>query len=87
MKDPVKKDKTFTMFPALAAAKLNVLMGNESSCIADTIAAADAWMATYPLRSDVRGSDQAWKEGEPLYWELNKYNNGELCAPSRDSFE
>ncbi len=81
---PVKGDKTYTMFPALVAAKLNVLIGNESSCIADTIAAADAWMASYPLGSSVTGKSAAWKVGEPLSWMLDEYNNGYLCAPHRD---
>lgn len=85
MKDPVKGDKTFTMFPALVAAKLNVLIGNDDSCVADTIAAADAWMAQYPIGSDVPGNSDAWKDGEPLYKTLDDYNNGLLCAPHRDN--
>jgi hypothetical protein len=86
MKRPVATDKTYTMFPALVAAKLNVLIGNDPSCIASTIAAADMWMATYgPVGSGVLASSQAWKIGEPLYFRLDAYNNGLLCAPSRDS--
>jgi hypothetical protein len=85
IKGPVKGDKTLTMFPALASAKLNVMVGNDDSCIADTIAAADAWMAAYPVTSNVAGSTPAWSEGEPLYEELDLYNNGELgCAFPRD---
>jgi hypothetical protein len=88
MKMPVKGDKTLTMFPALVAAKLNVLIGNDDSCIADTIADADLWMATYgPVGSGVEGNSNAWKIGEPLYETLDDYNNGLLCAPSRDQFE
>ena len=87
MKAPVKKDKTFTMFPALVAAKLNVLIGNEDSCVAGTIAAADAWMSDHAVGSGVKGSSEAWKIGEPLYWTLDAYNNGLLCAPSRDLFD
>jgi hypothetical protein len=80
-----KHDKTITMFRSLVAAKLNVLIGNDSSCIADTILAADAWMATYgPVGSGVRANSAAWKDGEPLYLELDDYNNGFLCAPARD---
>ena len=90
MKMAVKKDKTFTMFPALVAAKLNVLIGNEDWCIPDTIA-ADEWMATYgPVGSGVKagGKDSPWREGEPLYKALDKYNNGDLpCAISRDDLE
>jgi len=81
------KDKTTTMFSALVAAKLNVLMGNESSCIADTIDDADEWMATYgPVGSGVKagGKNSPWRIGEPLYEELDAYNNGLLCAPPRE---
>jgi hypothetical protein len=81
MQMPVAGDKTYTMFDALVAAKLNVLIGNSSSCIADTIAAADAWMATYgPVGHGVSASSAAWKLGEPLYYQLDQYNNGYLCA-------
>ena len=81
---PEKGDKRCTMFRALVAAKLNVFSNNDDSCIAEAIADADLWMASNEL-SRVRGSSDAWKIGEPLYWRLDAYNNGELCAPSRDS--
>lgn len=81
---PVKGDKTLTMFPALVAAKLNVMIGNDSSCIAGTIAAADAWMAAHPVGDGVKASSSAWRAGEPLYSMLDQYNNGYLCAPHRD---
>ena len=85
MKAPVKGNKWNTMFPALVSAKLNVLAGNDDSCIADTIAAADAWMVG---KTTVKAKDAAWKAGEPLYKMLDKYNNGELaCAVSRDALE
>jgi len=77
-------DKTHTMFRALVSAKLNVLIGNESSCIASTISAADAWMSSYPVGSNVRARTAAWSVGEPLYRELDAYNNGDRCAPHRD---
>ena len=79
-------DKTYTIFRALVSAKLNVLIGNDDSCIADTISEADAWMETYgPVGSGIHADSDAWKEGEPLYWELDDYNNGELpCAFPRD---
>ena len=83
IKMPVKGDKTLTMFPALVAAKLNVMIGNEASCIADTIAAADSWMYAYPPGSGVKANSDAWDMGEYLYWKLDAYNNGYLCAPSR----
>lgn len=86
MKNPGKGDKTYTMFRALVSAKLNVLIGNDDSCIADTISEADAWMVEYgPVGEDVRGNSNAWKCGEPLYEELDDYNNGKLpCASHRD---
>jgi hypothetical protein len=86
MKNPGKGDKTFTIYRALVSAKLNVLIGNYDSCIADTISEADAWMGTYgPAGSGIRAKSVAWKEGEPLYRELDDYNNGKLpCASPRD---
>jgi hypothetical protein len=80
----VKKDKTLTMFASLVAAKLNVLIGNDGSCVAGTIALADAWMATYPAGSGVAASSVAWKQGEPLHRTLDNYDNGMLCAPHRE---
>jgi hypothetical protein len=82
------------MFKALVAAKLNVMIGNRDCCIAGAIAEADAWMATYgPVGSGVKASSAAWQRGacpgggECLYLRLDAYNNGLLCAPSRDALE
>ena len=84
MGDGVGGDKTYTMFMHLVAAKLNVLSGTEAGCIAGTIGLADAWMEANPLGSKVKGSSLAWKNGEPLSTQLDRYNNGMLCAPHRD---
>jgi len=87
MDAPEKGDKTYSMFRALVAAKLNVLAGNPDGCIAGTIADADAWMATNgPAGSGVKagGRDSAWRDGEPIATALDDYNNGYLCAPPRD---
>lgn len=81
---PVKKDKTFTMFPNLVSAKLNVLIGNPSSCVSSPIADADAWMAANPLGSKVTANSDAWGVGGPLASVLDDYNNGLLCAPHRN---
>jgi hypothetical protein len=81
---PVKGDKTLTMFPALVAAKLNVMIGNDDSCISATIGLADRWMRAYPPESGVKANTRAWKIGEPFYKMLDQYNNGYLCAPHRD---
>jgi hypothetical protein len=81
----VGKDKTTTMFSSLVSAKLNVMMGNESDCVDDTIAAADDWMAAYgPVGRNVPASSAAWTYGQPLHTELDDYNNGRLCAPHRN---
>jgi hypothetical protein len=82
--DTPGKDKTLTMFASLLSAKLNVLVGNDSSCVASTIEAADAWMTTYPAGSGVSAASLAWKRGEPLHRLMDNYNNGMLCAPHRD---
>lgn len=81
----VGKDKTTTMFSSLVPAMLNVAIGNDSSCVSTTIAAADAWMATYgPVGSNLPASSPAWSiEGEPLHKFLDSYNNGRECAPHR----
>jgi len=83
---PTAGDVTYTMFQALVAAELNVMIGNASSCIASTISAAQDWMTIHPVGSGVaaRGSTSPWRVGEPLYIMLDNYNNGLLCAPHRD---
>jgi hypothetical protein len=83
IKMPVKGDKTLTMFPALVAAIINVGIGNDSSCIYDTIIAAEYWMWENPPGSKSKANSNAWDYGEHLYWKLDAYNNGRLCAPSR----
>jgi SdrD B-like domain len=81
----VGKDKTTTMFSSLVSAILNVYIGNDSSCVATTIAAAHTWMATYgPVGSNVAASSYAWSVGEPLHRQMDSYNNGLLCAPHRN---
>lgn len=83
--DRVGKDRTTTMFSSLVPAMLNVLVGNDSSCIASTITAANQWMADHgPVGSGVHAASLAWKLGEPLHRQLDNYNNGMLCAPHRD---
>lgn len=81
---PVKGDKTLTMFPALVAAMNNVTIGNDASCIASTITAADAWMTDNAPGDGVKANSDAWDVGGPLASMLDQYNNGYLCAPHRD---
>ncbi|MFO8009306.1 MAG: DNRLRE domain-containing protein [Dehalococcoidia bacterium] len=88
MSSPGKGDMTYNMFNALVSAKLNVLIGNDDSCIADTIDSADEWMEEYgPVGSGVKagGKNSPWRDGEPLASELDDYNNGLLpCASHRE---
>jgi hypothetical protein len=82
----VGKDKSYMMFAQLVAAKLSVQIGNDSSCIAPTIAAADAWLAHYGIGTNIAGSSDAWSgsgNGAVLEATLDAYNNGQLCAPHR----
>jgi hypothetical protein len=76
-------DKTYTMFMHLVATKLNLALGTDPSCIAGTVGLADAGLSN-PLGSGVKGSSLAWMVGEPLATQLDRYNNGMLCAPARD---
>ncbi|MEW6330087.1 MAG: hypothetical protein AB1560_01370 [Pseudomonadota bacterium] len=81
---PPKGDQTWSMFRQLVAAMLNVANGTDPSCIQSTIAAGNAWLATYPLGSGVKASSSAWVDvGEDIHGTLDAYNNGQLCAPHR----
>lgn len=90
MRMAVAGDKTYTMFAALVAAKLNAAIGCATVCpnanISETISSADAWMALFPVGSGVAagGKNSPWRAGEPLYIMLDNYNNGLLCVPHRD---
>jgi hypothetical protein len=93
MFNPVEGDKTYTMFPALVAAKLNVRIGN-CDCnfnIWMLIGEAQSWFRAYPLGSGVDADSDAWQysHGEWIYWRLDAYNNGQyfngdFCAPPAD---
>jgi hypothetical protein len=78
-------DRTLAMFSSLVPAMLNVMIGNDHSCVDSTIKAADEWMAKYgPAGRGVHPASYAWKVGEPLHRLLDNYNNGMLCAPHRN---
>lgn len=85
MLDNDSKDATYILFRSLVAAKLNELIGNESECVVETIEAADEWMSVNAIDSGViaGGSDSPWRVGEPLYLDLDDYNNGLSCAHVR----
>lgn len=78
------RDKTYGMFSHLVAAKLNLLIGTDPSCIAESISLADTWMASHPAGSGVLANSATWKEAEGWFTMLDNYNNGLLCAPPRD---
>ena len=86
MKTAGKGDKTIDLFKQLVAAKLNVILGNDSSCVQDQIDDADTWLMSWPLGSDVSADSDAWQSGGggALHSHLTDYNEGKLCAPHRD---
>lgn len=88
LKQPVKGDKSITLFKALVAALLNVEAGNCSDCIDATIEdVVDNWIPDCGgFGSDVKASSECWQDshGEALYLMLDDYNNGRLCAAPRD---
>ena len=84
MGESKSKDLSYQLASQFIAASLNVANGADGSCITATLAAASAWLGTNPPGSGVTGSSAAWKTGEPLKSTLDAYNNGLLCAPSRD---
>lgn len=87
MRNSSSKDVTYSMFQAVVAARLNALVGNQSGCITGALAGAESWLTANPLGSRVSGSSTAWTGsggGEDIKDTLDAYNNGLLCAPSRD---
>ena len=78
-KSPDKKDMTYKLAKQFIVAKFNVLIGNDDTPIAATIAAADAWFVAHPLGSGVGDKSPEWKnEGKDLEKQLKKYNGGKL---------
>jgi len=77
-------DRSLTLFFHLVATTLNLLVGAESECIADTVAAANAWLVSNPPGSGVHANSAAWKMADPWKDLLDAYNTGEPCAPKAD---
>ncbi|MDX1469247.1 MAG: hypothetical protein R3258_07890 [Acidimicrobiia bacterium] len=84
---PPRGDMTWNLARPLVAAWLNVSAGNDPTCIATTIDLATAWLLVHPIGSDVPGSDPAWDTASSWAKTLDDYNNGLLCAESRDAGE
>ena len=80
----VSKDKTISLFSQLVAAILNQGIGNEDSCIKDTIDDANEWLGSHPVGSGVTASSAAWQQISKAHSDLDDYNNGRLCAPHRN---
>lgn len=77
MSMPTAGDKSYTLFRALVAAKLNVLNGCEPCCRTEgAILDADGWFAAHGVGTGVPASGQAWQNGgECMYWILDAFNN------------
>jgi hypothetical protein len=86
LKSRTKGDKSYTLAKAYIAAKLNTLIGNDSSCVDETLNAANAWFVEHPVGSGVSADSPAWEQGEVYKDILDDYNNGLLCAPAREAF-
>lgn len=94
---PVKGDKSITMFTSLVAAKLNVIAIAEggskcgvSYCLSPgCIDEADQWLVTFQVGSGQKANEEPWQHshGEALYECMDDFNNGRLCAPSREYCE
>jgi hypothetical protein len=99
MKQPVKGDKWLTMFPATVAAVLNVGLQTCSDCTwcvdqdvppplqFPAIEDAQWWLGTYGRPVRAKSDPWQYSHGEAIYEVLDAYNNGRLCAPSRDALE
>jgi len=79
----VGKDKTTTIFASYVSAYLNTFIGNDASCVSAAMASAKAWLALYPVGSNVAGASAEWQQIEWAHQTMDAYNNGQLCAPHR----
>jgi len=92
MQEPVKGDKTYTMFDAVVAAKLNVKCGCcQSEEIKYIIEGANRWMMRHKPGSEVEASSSYWQDefvyncdskypsAEVMYQKLDAFNNGYYC--------
>jgi len=79
-------NKPGRMAKQLIATELNILAGNDDSCIEGSVAAAHTWLTQYPVGTQGGAVNQAWSSGgDDLKNMLDYYNNGLLaCADHRD---
>lgn len=78
---PPRGDATIILADQLIAAELNVALGNTSSCVSSTIAAANTLLAAHPVGSNLRTGTTDGATAVSLGSTLDNYNNGGLCAP------
>jgi len=85
MNQPVKKDKSITMFKAVIAARLNWEMDCQDKDAQKWYWEGVWWLENFPVGTDVKASSEAWQysHGELIYWWLDEFNNGRLtCLPA-----
>jgi hypothetical protein len=88
MNQAVKRNKCITLFKALVAAKLDVILNSWPPCADGAISEANDWMEENCSDGEEEASSEAWQDsGQCLYRFLDAYNNGYLCVPSRDVSE
>lgn len=74
LRTPSRGDATYILIHQLIAARLNIANGADPTAIADTLTAADAWLAANPLGTNPTGA--ARQDGVALAALLDDYNNG-----------
>jgi len=74
LRTPPRGDAAYILIHQLITAKLNIANGGDPTAIADTLLAADAWLAANPLGSKPTGAAQ--EAGVALAGLLDDYNNG-----------
>jgi hypothetical protein len=77
------KDKSVTMVQSYVAAYLSIKIGNDGSCVSQTLRDAYNSLVTYPVGSGVADRSAAWAVGQPTQSTLDAYDNGLRCAPHR----
>ncbi len=76
-------ERSSTLFAEVVATLLNGASGAETSCVADALSAADAWLVLHPPGSGLGDADKPWKsDGVDLWATLVDYNAGLMCAPA-----
>jgi hypothetical protein len=77
------KDKSVTMFQSYVSAYLSIQIGNDGSCVSQTMSDGYEWLVAHPVGSSIAGGSAAWAAGQPTQSTLDAYDNGLLCAPHR----